>query len=696
MAPGSRDREESEPRLTPGVIEETMAPSLESSEPTLMPAETLLPSSESGNVAPTPPLPPTEPDLSSATLVPAKLARAAVIPSAPTPSVPTSLAPPESFEPLTPTEPTGATQIGATLEPGQVLFGKYLLVRKLGEGGMGEVWLVRHRDLDTERALKLIIASVAFNREMRARFKREAWAMARFTHPNAVTVHDAVIRPDGNAAYIEMEYVKGQSLNKVLKPGVAMPLDWTARIVVQLCAVLQLAHDQGIVHRDLKPSNLMLLDGQPPGQEHLKVLDFGLAKILGNEQQEETLVTRTGMTMGTPQYMSPEQISANPGEVGARCDIYAVGLILYEMLTGHRPFTSKLHKLIYDHMETPPPPFSAKNPALKVPPGVERLVLRCLEKDPARRPPSAQALAEAFLKAACLPDSTVVVPPRRPLRRTLLISLGLIAILAPAVTLLWPRTVTVPPGCAAVPGAERIRVGDLIYPRRIERVLTGGTRVPFLLIKKRRVAEPDTFYIMENKVWNGLFAQFARENPDAVKDSDYWRPIAEGQRPAGWNEQLPAMNMTAEQAHRCALWLGGKLPTSEQWDKASGLFDRGERVGPFEGPASPIGKTEIALNRTEDEGPLPVGTATKDIGPFDCRDMAGNGLEWTRSLTDPVITFPPPPATTALLLLRGHNYTEQEPLLYDELASKKMGVTGEYGEAKPYLGFRVVIELDIQ
>jgi hypothetical protein len=590
------------------------------------------------------------------------------------------------------------TEADVTLAPGRLLFGKYLLLHKLGEGGMGEVWLVRHHDLDVERALKTIVASVAFNSEARARFRREAWVMARFSHPNAVAVHDAVIRPGGNAAYIEMEYVRGQSLNKVLKPGVPMPLELVARIVEQLCAVLQVAHEQGIVHRDLKPSNLMLLDGQPPGQEHLKVLDFGIAKILGDQREQETLVTRTGMSVGTPQYMSPEQIVANPGEVDARSDIYSVGLILYEMLTGHRPFGSTLHKLIYDHLETPPPSFAIKKPDLRVPPGVERLVLRCLEKDPARRPQSARELAEAFRKAAGLPDPSAVAPPprtRRTVAAVLALALALVLTLIPVALWLRPPSIALPPHCVVASGATLKRVGDRVYANRIERASPDGP-VPFLLITPKPLTdEPRPFYIMETKVWNGLFAKFARENPDAVKDSDVWRPIAEGKLPKGWNARLPAMDMTAGQAHLCAKWLGGKLPSVEQWNKAAGLHDRGDRIGPFEGPWNPRDKMAIAVNR-EDEGPLPVGSAWQDKSPFGCLDMAGNGLEWTRTPMTSAFQFPPPPGLIEPIYTRGQRFSAKEPLRFDVLEDPNHVEAGQYGTTDPEIGFRVIIELDVR
>ena len=189
--------------------------------------------------------------------------------------------------------------------PGMVLFGAYRVESKLGEGGMGSVWHVRNIDLDTPRALKLIVTSAADDPDARARFLREARAMARLSHPGVVAVHR--VQHSGDCAFIEMDYVRGASLGALLRPGVPMPADWVARFADQMCDVLQSAHDVGIVHRDLKPSNLMFVDGPAPGRERLKVLDFGIAKILG-EGESALAATAAGMFMGTASYASPEQI----------------------------------------------------------------------------------------------------------------------------------------------------------------------------------------------------------------------------------------------------------------------------------------------------------------------------------------------------------------------------------------------------
>ena len=222
------------------------------------------------------------------------------------------------------------------LTPGRILFGKYEVIRVLGEGGMGKVLLVLNPELGgVERALKLISTEYASNHDLRARFQREARAMARLVHPHIVMVHDARIPPVGNEAYIEMEYVRGQSLAALLTPDRPMPLEWTVQFVEQLCDALQLVHEHGIVHRDLKPSNLMLLDGQPPGQGPSED-----ARLRPRQDPPVTrpdhVITRPGLQPGTHMYMSPEQLSG-VATLDARSDIYSVGIILFEVLTGRRP-----------------------------------------------------------------------------------------------------------------------------------------------------------------------------------------------------------------------------------------------------------------------------------------------------------------------------------------------------------------------
>ena len=303
------------------------------------------------------------------------------------------------------------------LKPGNlILEEKYRVDRRLDRGGMGEVWLITHVKLDVQHVIKVIRQERSQDDDARARFAREAWVTSRFSHPNAVVVHDFGIA--GDDAYLIVEYIQGHNLRAELEPGKPMPLDWTSRVLSQLCDVLQVAHDHDppIVHRDLKPENLMMVSGRPEGQEHLKVLDFGIAKILDATGSIPGQTHGTKGLLGTPSYMSPEQIrSGLPQEDGGlgpdrdvkldgRSDIYAVGVILYELLTGWRPFDSNDPlKVLRQHLHDPPPRFSERNAQVNVPRSVEKLVLRCLAKKPGDRPRTAQELAQAFRRAVAEP-----------------------------------------------------------------------------------------------------------------------------------------------------------------------------------------------------------------------------------------------------------------------------------------------------
>jgi serine/threonine-protein kinase len=312
---------------------------------------------------------------------------------------------------------------------GEVVFGKYRLLEKIGEGGMGEVWRVWHVDLESERALKLIKAEIAQNDKGWRRFKREAQLMAKINHPNAVSVYD--FKRTQSVGYIEMEFVRGRSLADLIKErrDEPMPVDWTASVLDQLCAVLQEAHGhldektgkpKPIIHRDLKPSNLMLVDrkdaSQPP---RLKVLDFGIAKMVEDEGSPEmTGLTGAGDLIGTPAYMSPEQIQGgfelggHKHELDGRSDLYSTGVVLYHLLTGTLPFRGNKMTMLAAHLNNQPLAMKEANSRAQVPSGVERVVMQCLEKDPAKRPQTARELAERFRHAAGLAAAAAPRPRR--------------------------------------------------------------------------------------------------------------------------------------------------------------------------------------------------------------------------------------------------------------------------------------------
>jgi eukaryotic-like serine/threonine-protein kinase len=263
---------------------------------------------------------------------------------------------------------------------GTLIDGRYEVESVLGEGGMGTVYGVRHRSLDKRFALKVMRADMAQQGELAARFIQEARAAAAIGHPNIVQITDFGELPN-RAPYFVMELLDGTSLSKLLRAGGPPPFARAVRILKQVAAALAAAHAAGVVHRDLKPDNIHIA-----GNDVVKVLDFGVAKVAGAGR-----LTRTGMVFGTPHYMSPEQASG--GSVDHRADIYALGIIMYEMFTGRVPFEADSYMgVLTKHMFMVPEPPSRVNAAVRELGALEDITLKCLEKKPEARYPSMDAL----------------------------------------------------------------------------------------------------------------------------------------------------------------------------------------------------------------------------------------------------------------------------------------------------------------
>lgn len=268
---------------------------------------------------------------------------------------------------------------------GEVVGGRYLLEALIGAGGMGRVYRARHLELGEPVAVKFLLAEWAARAEMRARFRREAVVLARLRHPNIVSVID--YGEHEGELYLVMEMLRGVSLDSQVKAGGAtLPLHRVVSIIDQVLQVLEAAHAAGIVHRDLKPENVMLLDAGDR-TDRVKVLDFGIAMIDGGGPVEK--LTATGTIRGTPHYMSPEQCVGH--NIGAPTDIYAVGVMLYELLTGTLPFNGRsAAEIISQQMFATPPPFAERSVSREVPLGLEALVMRALAKKPEQRPTAAE------------------------------------------------------------------------------------------------------------------------------------------------------------------------------------------------------------------------------------------------------------------------------------------------------------------
>lgn len=273
---------------------------------------------------------------------------------------------------------------------GQRLFGDYVVTRKLGEGGMGAVYLARQEAINQDIAIKVLHGRAAESQEIIERFNREARVISMLTHPNIIRVFIFGRTPD-NLMYMAMEYVNGREMREELRKG---PMDELVAIKVmkQTCSALQEAHDLDIVHRDLKPDNLLLTEFR--GESHfVKILDFGIAKITNQEGQEKQL-TQAGIVYGTPEYLSPEQAQAK--ELDHRTDIYSLGVMLYETMTGRVPYqSSSAVEVLTMHVFNDPKPPSQVAPQ-RISASMEKIILKAMAKNPDDRFQNAMEMFRAL------------------------------------------------------------------------------------------------------------------------------------------------------------------------------------------------------------------------------------------------------------------------------------------------------------
>jgi serine/threonine-protein kinase len=291
------------------------------------------------------------------------------------------------------------------LAPDTIIDGRYRVIERLGSGGMADVYCAEDEQLGRRVALKLLYGHLAENVSFVERFRREASSAAGLQHPNIVSIFD---RGEWDGTYyIAMELISGRTLKDVIRERGPAPPDAAVDIVLQILRAARFAHQRGVVHRDIKPHNVLIDE-----EGRVKVADFGIARAGASD------MTETGSVMGTAQYLSPEQAQGRP--VDARSDLYSIGIVLYEMLTGSVPFDAESPVTVaLKQVSEPPVPPRERNPA--VPAALDAVVLRALEKDPARRYATADAFIEALLAARSAPDEVVVTaaPPPPPMEELL-------------------------------------------------------------------------------------------------------------------------------------------------------------------------------------------------------------------------------------------------------------------------------------
>jgi serine/threonine-protein kinase len=290
-----------------------------------------------------------------------------------------------------PPSPAPGTNPGTYPPGGARQIGKYLIKGELGRGGMGAVYLAEQPGLGREVAIKELILSPAADPTALMRFLQEAQVMARTSHPNLVQVHD--LEQIGDANYIVLEFVRGHSLRDRINQG-PVPMPQIFAVMHGVLQALDYAHKHAIVHRDMKPENVLLSD-----EGNVKVADFGIARLTDDSGAGST-ATKTGTTVGTPQYMSPEQVASS--KVDGRSDLYSAGIMLYELVAGQPPFTASEadgpFTLMAKHVQAPPKPPSVHRPGLDM--RLEEVILKSLSKRPEERYQTGEEFDEAISRIA--------------------------------------------------------------------------------------------------------------------------------------------------------------------------------------------------------------------------------------------------------------------------------------------------------
>ena len=291
-------------------------------------------------------------------------------------------------------EPTSSNPGAGAPDPliGAVFGGKYKVIDKIGSGGMGGVYRAEHQLMNRIVALKVLRSNLAHDEILLKRFHHEAKAASQISHPNAVTLFDYGV--DNDSPYLVMEYIEGMTLKGLIAAEAPLDIERVGDILHQICAALNEAHKAGIIHRDIKPDNFMVRKNDR-GEDVVKVLDFGVAKSVGMGDMGDANLTQAGMIIGTPQYISPEQCQGKI--LDPRCDIYSLGICVYEMLTGDVPFRAPtVLELLVKVLHHGADPIRTFKPDLNIPPEIDKAVMKSIEKDRDLRYATALEFYEAY------------------------------------------------------------------------------------------------------------------------------------------------------------------------------------------------------------------------------------------------------------------------------------------------------------
>ncbi len=538
--------------------------------------------------------------------------------------------------------------------------GRYKLIRPLGRGQYGEVWLS-----EAQGGVLVAIKIIRFpiRHQMSQQELRSLELMKQLRYPFLLEVHSYWTEDDQLMIVTTLaDKTLADRLRECRLAGSqGIPQKELLSYILDAAEAIDFLHERKIIHRDIKPANILLVEGRS------KVGDFGLARVL-ERAGDASLMRAT--TIGTPLYMAPEVFD---GKASPRCDQYSLATTYVELRRGRAPFQAETAAEIMKAILTKPPDLMHLDKA------EQQVLEKALAKNPSDRYASCKEFTAELEKAIFPPPP----PPSKWRMRALLASVILLSGLLGWFS--WPRSrkPEVPVGFLPATNAAVVfcSPSNRYFYDRLVKQLPQGMEVEFLLISSDN---PPTFYMMKHKVWNALFAQFAEQCPQDLAENSRWALGASVKDRDGLTAaacpEIPVFQVTYDEAARFAAWLGGRLPSAQEWDKAAGLQEHpADRTGPFL-PNQPLESIGLSPH-----GPVPITRSeTADVSPLGVCDMAGNGMEWTRDQIplrgDPEESF----------LLRGMDYRKSKPLDYqfpywDSRSQPRSA-------SSPSIGFRVVID----
>ncbi|MDX2270105.1 MAG: bifunctional serine/threonine-protein kinase/formylglycine-generating enzyme family protein [Bryobacter sp.] len=558
----------------------------------------------------------------------------------------------------------------------QQRLGKYQFDKFLG-GGMSHVYKATDTLINRTVVVKILTESGMNDDDTKKRFLREAQMAGSITHENIIRVYD--FGEYENRPYMVMEYLEGKDLRAAVQANEVADNVAKLKVLVQLARAMQHIHQLGIVHRDLKPDNVFLSNSGS-----VKLMDFGIAKT------RDLSITKTGYTLGTPYYMSPEQVTAK--DVTEKADIYSFGIVMFELFTGSKPFAAQnvqevFFKILNEPIDTAP------LVAAKVPGAIVDLIRQATEKDPTLRPADFGEIVrklDAVLRTFETGDEETIkqLTKARFVVTKQMYTTGLVALGLLAVLLVWnliPKPAPPPP-----PKKE-----EPIEAKVVELPATMATSTgPMVLIPKgefivgegnQKLDLPD-FYLDKYEVTNEHYKRFAQ--------SKNW-PLPEGFPESPEAARLPVVNVSFDDAREFATWAGKRLPTGEEWEKAArGPQGRTYPWGFEHLPDLAVVADNKAMPNLK--GPREVGSWSESTSKWEAMDLAGNVFEWVDERVEPSpgaiklmasLLKPPPTAEELWMQIRGGSYVR--PLLQNA-STQFASLPVRYRNAD--IGFRCAVD----